>query len=105
MLENLYSWFPARSDTNKAVQPQRMAGETRNFVFRKKRDRTIFVAETKAMISCTIIAQLICVFVFAYKKSRFSHEAAHSYGQVLFPVLELRFPFINLIYCIPLVKC
>ena len=27
------------------------------------------------LISCAVTTQLICVFVFAYAKSRFSHEA------------------------------
>ena len=36
--------------------------------FRKKRDCTIYVAKTKAVIFA---------FVFAYAKSRFSHDAAH----------------------------
>ena len=35
------------------------------------------IAKTKALISCTVTAQLICVFVFAYAKSRFSHNEAH----------------------------
>ena len=51
--------------------------ETRNFVFRKKRDCTIRVAKTKALISFAVTAKLICVFVFAYAKSRFSHDEAH----------------------------
>ena len=29
--------------------------------------------KTKALISCVVTAQLICVFVFTYAKSRFSH--------------------------------
>ena len=33
--------------------------------------------KTKALISCTVTAQLICAFVFAYGKSRFSYDAAH----------------------------
>ena len=37
---------------------------------------TINVAKTKALISFGVIA-LISIFVFAYAKSRFSHEAAH----------------------------
>ena len=41
------------------------------------RDRTIHVAKTKALISFAITAKLICVFVFAFAKSRFSHDAAH----------------------------
>ena len=35
------------------------------------------VAKTKALISCAVTAQPICVFVFAYAKSRFSHNEAH----------------------------
>ena len=35
------------------------------------------VAKTKALISCSVTAQLICGFDFAYAKSRFSHDAAH----------------------------
>ena len=34
------------------------------------------VAKTKALISFAVTAKLICVFVFAYAKSRFSHDAA-----------------------------
>ena len=34
------------------------------------------VAKTKALISFAVTAKLICVFVFAYVKSRFSHDAA-----------------------------
>ena len=35
------------------------------------------VAKTKAMISFAVTAKLICVFVFAYAKRWFSHDAAH----------------------------
>ena len=37
----------------------------------------INVAKTKALIRCAVTAQLICAFVFAYAKDRFSHDAAH----------------------------
>ena len=37
--------------------------------------------KTKALINCTGTAQLICVFVFAYAKSKFSHDAAHLLSQ------------------------
>ena len=37
----------------------------------------MYVAKTKALITCVVTAKLICVFVFAYAKSRFSHDAAH----------------------------
>ena len=43
-------------------------------------DCTISIAKTKALISCTVTvvtAQLICVFVFTYVKSRFSHNEAN----------------------------
>ena len=40
-------------------------------------DCTIRVAKTKALISFAVTAKLICVFVFAYAKRRFSHDAAH----------------------------
>ena len=51
--------------------------EARNFVFRKTGDCTIYIAKTKALTSFAVTAKLICVFVFAYAKSRFSHDAAH----------------------------
>ena len=38
---------------------------------------TIYVAKTKALISLVDTAKLICVFVFAYAKRWFSHDAAH----------------------------
>ena len=37
----------------------------------------MYVAKTKALISFAVTAKLICVFVFAYAKSWFSHDAAH----------------------------
>ena len=36
-----------------------------NFGFRMKRNCTIRVAKTKALISCAVTAQLICALVFA----------------------------------------
>ena len=51
--------------------------EACNFVFRKKRDCNIYIAKTKALISFAVSAKLICVFVFAYAKSWFSHDTAH----------------------------
>ena len=45
-------------------------------------DCTICVAKTKTMISFAVTEKLICVFVFAYAKIRFSHVPAHiSYGK------------------------
>ena len=37
---------------------------------------TIHVAKIKALISFAVTAKLICVFVFAYAKNRFSHDKA-----------------------------
>ena len=36
----------------------------------------MYVAKTKALVSCAVTAQLKCAFVFAYAKRRFSHDAA-----------------------------
>ena len=41
------------------------------------RNCIIRIAKTKALISFAVTAKLICVFVFAYAKSQFSHDAAH----------------------------
>ena len=37
-------------------------------------------------MSCMVTTHLICANVFAYTKSRFSHDAAHLVFQVLFVV-------------------
>ena len=49
-----------------------------NFGFKKKRDCTIFVAKTKALISCAVTAQLIYAFVFAQANFRGSLVAAQT---------------------------
>ena len=50
--------------------------EAGNFGFRKKRNCTIPVAKTKALISFAVTAKLISAFVFAYADCWFSHAAA-----------------------------
>ena len=50
--------------------------ESSNFGFKKKRNRTICVAKTKALISFAVTAKLICAFVFAYAICWFSHAQA-----------------------------
>ena len=67
------SGFPTRSHTNRAVQPHEMPHE---------RNCTIRVAKTKGLISFAVIAKLICVFVFAYAKSWFSHDEARKLSVV-----------------------
>ena len=47
-----------------------------NFGFRKKRNCTIRIAKTKALMSCAAAAQMICAFVFAYADCWFSDAAA-----------------------------
>ena len=47
----------------------------------------MYVAKTKTLISFAVTAKLICVFVFAYAKRWFSHDAA----QIL--VMKLQRPF------------
>ena len=81
-------WDPTRSDTNRAVQSQKMIKGWK-FGFRTWRNCTICVAKTKALISFAVTAKLICAFVFAYAYCWFSHAAAH----LSFPA-----PFIEQIY-------
>ena len=57
--------------------------EAQNFGFRKKRNRTIYVAKTKPLISCTVTVKQIYTFVFAYAEGRFSHDWAHMFLPVL----------------------
>ena len=72
------------SDTNPAVQPQKMARGLEFlipvYICSMYTYCTIYVAQTKALISCAVTVQLICAFVFAYAKRWFSHDAAHFIG-------------------------
>ena len=63
--------------TQTGLYSYRRCLEAWNFGFSKEKDCTIRVAKTKALISFAVTAKLICVFVFAYAKSRFSHDEAH----------------------------
>ena len=72
--------FLTRSDTNRPIQLQKKARkrlEAWNFKFKKKRNCTIKVAKTKALISSAVTAQLICMFVFAYGDCWFSFAHLH----------------------------
>ena len=44
----------------------------------------MYVAKTKALISFAVTTKLICVFVFAYAISRFSHDMAHMMVPVIY---------------------
>ena len=69
-------WFPTRSDTNQAVQPQKIV---RGLKFRISVVEGLYYpySEKKALISFAVTAKLICVFVFANAKIRFFHDTAH----------------------------
>ena len=71
-------WFPNRSNTNRSVQAQEMARNWKLWILKvEELYYRICVANTKALISLTVTAKLICDFVFAYAKCWFSHDAAH----------------------------
>ena len=52
----------------------------------------MYVAKKKVLISFAVTAKLICVFIFAYAESPFSHDAAHRKNEKLnqnFPSLSI----------------
>ena len=66
-----HSGFPTRSDTKTGCT------STEDGKMLEISDAgTSYEAKTKALISFAVTAKLICVFVFAYAKSRFSHNEA-----------------------------
>ena len=73
--------FPTRSDTNQALQPQKM---TRGLKFWIKKVEGLYYpcSEKKGADQLCGYWKLICVFVFAYAKSRFSHNEAHLFISV-----------------------
>ena len=62
--------------TQTGLCSQRRLLEAGNFVVRKLRYCSNYVVKTKALISFAVTAKLVCVFVFAYVKSRFSYDEA-----------------------------
>ena len=71
-------WFSTWSDTNQAVHLQKMA---RGLKFRIEEVEELYYlcSENKGADQFAVTAKLICVFVFAYAKCWFSHDAAHIY--------------------------
>ena len=69
-------WFLTWSDTNQAVQLQKMA---RGLEFRIFKIEGLYYLcrENKGADQLVVTAKLICVFVFSYAKRWFSHDAAH----------------------------
>ena len=57
----------------------------------------MYVVKTKALISCPLTMQLICAFVFAYAKSRFSHDPTH-YNCVSFSIIATALMGTSLIF-------
>ena len=77
VLKNRSSVFPTRLDTNRAEQPQKMARGLRFRILKVEGLYYSYLAKTKALISCAVTAQLLCVFVFAYKKPVFSLRVSY----------------------------
>ena len=71
-------WVSDQVDTNRPVQSQNIARSLKFLM--KKRDCTVHVAKTKALISFADTAKLIYAFVFAYADCWFSHAAAQMYS-------------------------
>ena len=69
------SGCPTRSDTNRAVQPQRMARGLKFWIEEVEGLYCLYKVK-KVLISCVVTAQLN--FVFTYAKSWFSHDATHT---------------------------
>ena len=64
-----------QSETKQAVRPQKMVIGLKYLYFRKKRHCTVYVAKTKALISC--------VFVFAYMRKAGFHMTRLNYAVVM----------------------
>ena len=71
MKKNLSLGFPIRSNTNQAVQPQKIARGLK-FQIVEVKGLYYLCSKNKASIQlCDVTAQLICIFIFGYAKSRF----------------------------------
>ena len=68
--------------TQTGLYSHRRWHEAGNFGLRKK-NCTICVVKTKALISLVVTAKLICAFVFAFADCWFSHAVAHKILSVM----------------------
>ena len=75
MLENWSSGFPTRSDTNQAVQPHKIVRGLKVWI-KEEEGLYYLCSENKGADQLLGYCELICVFVFAYAKIPFSHDAA-----------------------------
>ena len=71
--EKLSSGFLTRSDTNLPVQPMKMV---RGLKFRLLGVGKLnhLRSKKRALFSCGVTAQLICIFIFAYAESKVSNK-------------------------------
>ena len=74
--ENLSLGSPTRSNTNPAVQPQKMGRGLKFQIQEVEKLYYMYVVKTKALISCIVNAQLICPFIFVCAIGTFSHDVA-----------------------------
>ena len=73
----LVTMFPNRSDTNRAVQAQKIRLDLEILGLKRRGIVRSRVVKTKVLISFAVTAKLICTFVFAYANVQFSHDADH----------------------------
>ena len=70
-------WFPTWSDTNQAVQSQKMDRSLKFRIWKVEGLYYIYIySENKGADQLSVTAKLICVYVFAYAKRWFAHDAA-----------------------------
>ena len=69
-------WFPTWSNTNQAVQLQKIARGLK-FQIKKVEGLYYLCKENKGTDQLRDYAKLICVFVFAYAECWFYHDVAH----------------------------
>ena len=78
----IFSGYSAADPVQKKDRIEHVHEKTNNLCFQpgltqtKKRNCTICVAKTKALISFAVTTKLICAFAFAYANCWFSHAKA-----------------------------
>ena len=81
-------WFLTWSDTNQAVQLQKMARGLKFQIWKVEGSYYLCSKNKGADQSFAVTAKLICVFVFTYAKCWFSCDAAHMHVSY-FPMTRL----------------
>ena len=80
--ENLSSGFSTRPGTNRAVQPQKMARGLK-LPIKKVEGLYYQCSQNKGPDQLCSYRLLTCVFVFAFAKSRFSHDEANYISTII----------------------